>query len=82
VPLFRALNQNFDTHEPIVGRECVIRSVKADGEGGRAEVEREGAPFQIRVYLAPGREPLKKGDRALVADYDEEKDIYLIKQVT
>jgi len=80
-PLFRSLNQNYDTHEPIVGRECVVRSGKVTADSGQAEVEREGASFLINIRVAEGREPLAKGDRALVVDYDAEKDFYLIKQL-
>ena len=81
-PLFRSLNQNYDTHEPIVGRECVVRSSKVTTDSGQAEVEREGASFLINVRIAEGRDPLPKGALAIVADYDAEKDLYLIKHFT
>ncbi|MCB1229084.1 MAG: DUF1449 family protein [Verrucomicrobiae bacterium] len=81
VPLFRSLNQEGDTHESIVGRECRVRSGRVTDEGGQAEVDREGASFLINVRVAPGREPLAKGDLALVVDHDEANQFFLIKSL-
>jgi len=81
-PLFRALNRNYDTHEPIVGRQCLVRSSQVTTDAGQAEVEREGASFLINVRITEGREPLSKGDRAIVADYDPKKDFYLVRLFT
>ncbi len=81
VPVFRSLNQEGDTHESIVGRECRVRSGRVTADGGQAEVEREGASFLINVRVAPGREPLAKGDLALVVDHDEANQFFLIKSL-
>ena len=81
VPLFKSLNEEGDTHESIVGSECRVRSGNVTDESGQAEVDREGASFLINVRIAPGREPLVKGDTALVVDQDMAADAYLIKKI-
>jgi hypothetical protein len=79
-PVMRALNRDYDTHETIVGRTCVVRSLTVDEKGGQAEVEREGAPFLINVRVSEGSDPIKRGTAALVVHHDEERDIYVIRE--
>ena len=81
VPLFKSLHEEGDTHETIVGRECRVRSGKVTEESGQAEVDREGASFLINIRIAPGREPLVKGDPAIVVDHDIEGDAYLVRKI-
>lgn len=79
-PVFRALNRNYDTHEPIVGRTCVVKSLEVSDQNGQAEIEREGATVLINVRVVEGREFLRRGDRALVVGHDAEKDFFIIKE--
>lgn len=79
-PVFRALNRNYDTHEPIIGRTCVVKSLEVTSTHGQAEIEREGATVLINVRIAEGRDALARGDRALVVGHEPEKDIFIIKE--
>lgn len=78
-PLMRMLNKDYDTHEPIVGRTCVVRSLIADAKGGQAEVERDGAPLLINVKVSEGAAPIKRGTKSLVVHYENEKDFFIIR---
>lgn len=79
-PLFRALNRNYDTHEPIIGRNCVVKSIEVSDTNGQAEIEREGATLLINVRVAAGRGFLHRGDHALVVGHDVERDFFIIRE--
>lgn len=79
-PLFRALNRNYDTHEPIIGRNCVVKSLEVSDTGGQAEIERQGATLLINVRIAEGKGFLHRGDRALVVGQDVEKEFFIIRE--
>ncbi|CAN5252772.1 hypothetical protein BH23VER1_BH23VER1_07760 [soil metagenome] len=79
-PLFRSLDEDGDTHLPIVGRTCVVRSMEVTTSGGQAEIEQEGATVLINVRVSSDERRLARGARALVAAHDEERDIYFIRE--
>jgi len=79
VPLMRALNRDYDTHEPIVGQTCQVKSLEVSSERGQAEIERDGATVLINVRVGEGQRPLSHGESALVVEHDEEKDIYVLR---
>ncbi|MFT5467483.1 MAG: hypothetical protein ACI8UO_002587 [Verrucomicrobiales bacterium] len=78
--LFVALNADGDTHEPIVGRACTIRSLKVTPDSGQAEVERDGATFLINVRATEDQESLIKGDEALVVSEDPETGFFSVRK--
>lgn len=78
--LFVALNAEGDTHEPIVGRVCTIRSLEVTPTSGQAEVERDGATFLINVRIAEDQEPLSRGDEALVISEDAETGSFSVRK--
>ncbi|QTD45191.1 ubiquinone biosynthesis protein [Ottowia testudinis] len=72
--LVRPLRGLFVTHTAqtnaaLVGQVCRILTGTVDERQGRAEVAQRGASINIRVW-APSPNPFKRGDRALVTDYD------------
>ena len=72
--LVRPLRGLFVTHTAqtnatLVGQVCRILTGTVDERQGRAEVAQRGATINIRVW-APSPNPFKRGDHALVTDYD------------
>ena len=72
--LVRPLRGLFVTHTAqtnatLVGQVCRSLTGTVDERQGRAEVAQRGASINIRVW-APSPNPFKRGDHALVTDYD------------
>ena len=72
--LVRPLRGLFVTHAAtsnasLVGQVCRVLTGVVDERQGRAEVAQRGASINIRVW-APSPNPFKRGDHALVTDYD------------
>lgn len=78
--LFVALDVDGDTHDPIVGRTCVVKSLAVTQTDGQAEVDRDGATFLINVRISEGQDSLVKGDRALVVAEDKESSLFNIRK--
>ncbi len=79
-PLFRSLDGDGDTHLPIVGRVCVVRSLEVTTTGGQAEIVQEGATVLINVRVSDEERRLRRGQRALVVAHDGDKDIYYLRE--
>jgi hypothetical protein len=45
---------------------------------GEAEYSTDGAPLKLTVRAAD--EPLTKGDKALIVDFDPEQNLYLVQR--
>ena len=78
--LFVALNAEGDTHEPIIGRVCSIRSLEVTTTNGQAEIERDGATLLINVRISEDQKPLSKGDEALVVSEDPETGYFSVRK--
>ncbi len=81
--LVRPLRGLFVTHAAtsnaaLVGQCCRVITQGVDEQVGRAEVERRGAPINIRVW-ARSPNTLAKGARARILDYDAQRGRYLIE---
>ena len=80
----RPLRRLFVTHKAIsnaslVGQECVILTGSVDEKFGRAEVLARGAGYHIPVVAStPNR--LKRGDTALILEYDKVSGIFHIEE--
>ncbi|NOQ34319.1 MAG: ubiquinone biosynthesis protein [Methylococcaceae bacterium] len=78
----RPLSKLFVTHEAksnasLVSKTCVISSLKVNETFGQAKLEDGGAGLIISVRAdTPNR--LKKGDTALIYEYDSDKNLYFI----
>jgi hypothetical protein len=65
----------------LAGRVCEIRTTKVTADVGQAELATgSGAGLLIMVHC-PKENDLKRGDLALIVDYDEEADSYLVEPV-
>ncbi|MDO5693408.1 MAG: ubiquinone biosynthesis protein [Pseudomonadota bacterium] len=84
--LIRPLRGLFVTHAAtsnaaLVGQVCRVLTGVVDERQGRAEIAQRGASINIRVW-APSPNPLQRGDRALVTDYDAATQRYRIDPMT
>jgi hypothetical protein len=75
------LKEGRKSHE-LVGTVCRIRSGRVDDSFGQAILRDDGAELIINVRIATGEEQriqLKDGDSAIIIDYDEERQAYLVE---
>ena len=80
--LVRPMRRLFVTHNArsnasLVGQTCTVLTGSVDEQFGRAEVSTLGAPLNIRVW-AQTPNTFKKGDVALILEYDSDNGRYLI----
>lgn len=80
--LIRPLRGAFRTHYAVshaslVGQSCKIWTSEVTPTVGRAEVAQRGAPLNIRVW-ADVPNPLRRGDAALIIDYDPNTQRYQV----
>ncbi|MDR0996744.1 MAG: YqiJ family protein [Zoogloeaceae bacterium] len=72
--IVRPMRRLFVSHQAIsnaalVGQECVVVTGTVDEKFGRAEVPARGAGYRI-VVVAETPNTLKRGDRAVIVEYD------------
>jgi hypothetical protein len=80
-PLGKALNQDKPARRrDSIGQICTITSGKVDASFGTASVDDGGAGLNVHV-VCPKANTLKKGDRAILIDFDAAKDTYEIEPV-
>ena len=82
----RPLAPFFKTHEgqrrrDFLGAECSVTTSRVDARFGQAEIDDGGAGLlvQVRCDLA---NPLTRGQRALVIDFDERREAYVVEPLT
>lgn len=80
--LVRPMRGLFVTHRAIsnaalVGQMCKVLTGVVDERQGRAEVAQRGAGINIRVW-APAPNSLRRGDAALITEYDPARQRYRI----
>jgi len=79
-PFLKALKNDQEHQEPLVGMAGVVKSRVLDADFGQVEVARHnGAPALLNCRLATGDEALVRGDEVLVIDHDDSKDRYIVK---
>ncbi len=80
-PLGKALDQNKPARRrDSLGQICTITSGKVDATFGTAQVDDGAAGLNVHV-ICPKANTLKKGDRAILVDFDAAKDTYEIEPV-
>ncbi|WP_038210609.1 hypothetical protein [Xenophilus azovorans] len=62
----------------LIGQPCTITTGVVDEREGHAEVAQRGAGILIQVW-APSPNPLRRGSRALIVDYDAARRRYLVQ---
>lgn len=81
----RPLSKLFVTHEArsnrsLLTRVCRITSMRVDESFGQAQVEDGGAGLIISVRATTPND-LKRGDSALIYEYDPDKNLYFISKL-
>jgi hypothetical protein len=79
-PVSRAFDDKPTRSRDAVGQVCVITSGKVDATFGTATVADGGAGLNVLVRCEKPNQ-LKKGERAVVVDFDAEKNVYEIEPV-
>ncbi len=80
-PLGKALNQSKPARRrDSLGQICTITSGRVDGSFGTAQVDDGAAGLNVHV-ICPKTNTLKKGDRAILVDFDSAKDTYEIEPI-
>ncbi|MDR1920692.1 MAG: DUF1449 domain-containing protein [Candidatus Adiutrix sp.] len=70
---------SYDSGEALRGRTVIVRTLKVTSAFGEAAYDDGAAGLQLEVRVAEeGGRPLTKGDRAIILDYDREKNVYII----
>jgi hypothetical protein len=77
------LRDKFDVKEPnraqdLMGRECVVTTSEVTDSFGQAEVSTEASPLRLNVRTRG--ETLRKGDVAVIVDFDKEKTFYFVRK--
>jgi hypothetical protein len=80
-PLGKALNQDRPARRrDSIGQICTITSGKVDAGFGTASIDDGAAGLNVHV-VCPKANTLKKGDRAILIDFDPAKDTYEIEPI-
>ena len=78
-PFMRAIKDDGELQEPLVGMSGVVKSRVMDSSFGQVEVPRDkGAPALLNAILPEGQEPVVRVDQILVIDFDDQLDKYLV----
>ena len=77
---FGALNREYDEHQKMVGRTCIVATSEVTDDFGQARIDRRGAPLLINVRSSDGA-PLRKGETGLVVREDKNKNVYYVVKV-
>jgi len=78
VKLFGILEKEHDSNAVVIGQVCTITLPASPTELGQATVKTEGSPLLLNVKTT-GSANIRKGETALVIDYDEKSKYYLIE---
>ncbi len=80
VRLFAALERNSDSGTQPLGKVCTVLLPTSAQQLGQASVPQPtGAPLVLSVRAASATVELKKGDTALIIDYDAARRCYLVE---
>lgn len=80
-PFGKALAQSRPARrKDVLGQICTITSGKVDAGFGTAVVDDGGAGINVMVVCGK-QNTLKKGDRALLVDFDRSKDVYDVEPI-
>jgi len=71
------VHHNAQSNASLVGQTCRVLTGTVDERQGRAEVAQRGASINIRVW-SPSPNSLKRGDTALITEYDAGTHRYLV----
>lgn len=76
-PVQRAMSAGTGTRSmELVGQTCTIRTQRVDGNFGQAEVDDGAMVIQVRSADSDG--PFKFGGKAIIYQYDREREVYWV----
>lgn len=78
IKLFAALEIEHESAATVIGQICTVVLPANTTELGQASVKTKGSPLLLNVKTTMGSS-LKKGETALVIDYNNENNFYLIE---
>jgi len=78
VKLFAVFEKEHDSNAVVLGQLCTVTLPPSSTEIGQATVKTEGSPLLLHVKTT-GSAHIKKGETALVIEYDEKSKYYLIE---
>lgn len=79
-PFFRALKNDQEHKEPLIGSAGHVKSRVLDGHFGQCEIVRpKGAPALLNCRLAEGEEAMVRDEEILVIGYDDKTQKYIVK---
>jgi hypothetical protein len=61
-----------------VNQECIVTSSQVDEEFGTGEIRIGGVPQLIDIRARPTDGTLKRDDKALIYEYDKERDVFYV----
>lgn len=80
VHLFAALEKDHEGSSSPLGKMCTLLLPTTCEQLGQASVQlRKGAPLMLNVRAASASAELRKGDTALIIDYDQQRRCYLVE---
>jgi hypothetical protein len=78
--LFKTLHHERQVTPEILGQVCVVKTSKVDTISGQAEMASNGAPLLLNVRTAGG-EVLDKGEEALIVQFNEKTNTYIVARL-
>ena len=81
-PMFRAMKGKGTENRPVVGRSGIVRSHELDESAGQVEIEEKGEVLLLNARLSQGSAPLKRGDEVVVYEYDQERSLAYVKELS
>ena len=78
VKLFGYMEKDHDANSVVLGQLCTVTLPATPTEMGQATVKTTGSPLLLNVKTT-GNANVKKGETALVIEYDEKSKFYLIE---
>ncbi len=80
VHLFAAMGRDHEGSNSPLGKMCTVLLPASHEQLGQASVRlRQGAPLMLNVRAASPAAELRKGDTALIIDYDQTRRCYLVE---
>lgn len=80
-PLMRGLKKEWDDAGPIIGNTGTVKTAEVSESFGQVEVVRQGAPTLCNARVPEGAEPIRRGETALVIDYNTETQTCIVKRL-
>ena len=78
VRLFGKLDSDVTHNQSLIGRPCTVTSSASASRTGQARIVTNGAPLLLNVRTPDGLS-MRRGDTALVIDYEPQRNVYLVE---